>query len=398
MPRYQPCTSKTSAYVRQRSRLPPNSRESAKSLGKLWLMRRLRYAPQSLTCINVSYSRVIQTANLSKHLGFLRHSFNIEPSSPVPQKSPQRRARRPIINPNSIPQVPRLSRPPDVPGIHEDDEEDSSENDHNDHEPCPPEPSSPSRRKFKPKARLSASRLPLPSRVSPPPPLSALPTRPRAHVEPPRPNTSKRKPTRRQSGLLLNMNATGNTGGENDYSEMLSLPRIPSPAFGSPIRREITLEDDEEVALDDREVEVNITLNDATVDGNELDMVTRKERRKAKSRESARESEPERDPVLEFVRPRERDNKRAREDENVNATAEVVISKLKDVTNSPRSRLDLPPPESNMAGACSLIAPPDSCNAYNAFYCLMIIHRILLHLVLSRSRSTSNFGNRYRTF
>lgn len=301
-----------------------------------------------------------QTANLSKHLGFLRHSYNIDATSP-PSSPPPPRARRPVINPTISPQVPRLSRPPDFPGISEHDEGLSSENDH---EPCLPELSSSPRRKTKPKARLSASRLPLPSRVSSPPlhPSSSARAALQVDVEAPRPNVGKRKPSRRQSGLL----AWGglDTDG-NEIPEKLFLPRIPSPAFGSPIQRSVHLDDDDddEIGVVDPDVETNLKV-DAAANGNEEhDLVARKEKRKGKNKESERERE--RDAGVEVAQVRE--NRRTREDvEYDNVIGEGIKSKLKDVTNSPRSRLDLPTPDANTAGACSLAAPLFTKHAFSS--------------------------------
>jgi hypothetical protein len=296
-----------------------------------------------------------QAANLSKHLEFLRHSLNIETTSPPPSPSPLRRARHPVINPTSSPQVPRLSRAPEVPKIYEDEEECSSDNAYDDHERRLP--SSPSRRKTKPKARLSASRLPLPSRGSPPSPPPASSARPTldADTESHRPNVSKRKPSRRQSGLL-NANQTGVRGADpdrNEFSELLRLPRIPSPAFGSPVRRDFQLDDDDEVAVVDPEVAMNLKVNDAEVSGQELELVT-KRKRKGKEPERVRVV----DSGAEVARIRERESKRPREDDDlVEGSTEGPKSKLKDVTNSPRSRMVLPPPDGSTAGACFPTVP-----------------------------------------
>ena len=80
------------------------------------------------------------------------------------------------------------------------------------------------------KPRFSASKLPLPMRVASLTPLPApapTPTSTRIHLDLSVISTnSKRKPMRRQSGLLtVKMGA-------------LSVPRAACPAFGSPIRLE----------------------------------------------------------------------------------------------------------------------------------------------------------------
>ncbi|KAJ7142125.1 hypothetical protein C8R43DRAFT_1016395 [Mycena crocata] len=141
------------------------------------------------------------THALSSHFALLRATFNIplhSPPSPAPTPP-----RRPTSSPrnstyaNNV-NVNRLSREPQVPDINEDEEPEESQ--------TPP-------RKSK-KKRLSASRLPLPSRVGTPPlppvaPTISLPVP--THAPPPTAvhldlaalaQTTKK---RRQSGLLLDL-------------------------------------------------------------------------------------------------------------------------------------------------------------------------------------------------
>jgi hypothetical protein len=160
---------------------------------------------------------------------------------------------------------------------------------------------------------------------------------------------ARKKPSRRQSGLL-SATASGSMRIDGKYPSMVPLQRPPSPAFGSPIRRDVNLDDDGEVILMNEPVDME--CDDLEGDaGVASEMVTRREKRKGKGKEI--EAEKERDMLIDVPRPRERERKRAREeDEIINATVEGLKLKLKDVTNSPRSRSALPPVDANAAGAC----------------------------------------------
>jgi hypothetical protein len=217
-------------------------------------------------------------------------------------------------DPAASPQTTRLSRAPNVPGIYEEDEEGevSTSPEENDRLPSPTV-----RRKMK--ARLSASRLPLPSRVLSPPPTAPQPL----VFE----SNGKKKSSRRQSGLL-----------KVDT-------RPPSPAYGSPIQqlaREIQQEEEEDdVAITD---EMNVDA--------ELDAALRRERKgKSKEREHGREAE--RDIVAESSRLRERKRKKDNEEGSPSTSNSESAKTLKDVTNSPRSRSVLPPLDTNTSGTCS---------------------------------------------
>lgn len=171
-----------------------------------------------------------------RHFSFLRTSFNVPTHAPAPPSPHKPRATSRPTHTADSPHVPRLSRPPTVPGINEDEEEKS---DHEVH-------SSPSRRKTKTKAkpRLSASRLPLPSRVSSPDP---IPLANNVPLEVSLGESSvKKKPIRRQSGII---DIHGTTAGQT-----LAVPRAPSPAFGSPIRPLMNLEEDDSPLQDDDEI------------------------------------------------------------------------------------------------------------------------------------------------
>jgi hypothetical protein len=175
------------------------------------------------------------------------------------------------------------------------------------------------------KARLSASRLPLPSRVSSPPPLPAPPP---LVID----GKGKKKSSRRQSGLLT-----------------VDTARPPSPAFGSPIRKlaeEAQLEEDEEDEV--------IITDEMSVDA-ELEAALRRGK-KAKSKE--REREVDRD-VVESSRPKERKRRRDEEEASTSTTTSTSNTeggkKLKDVTNSPRRHSTLPSLDTNGSGMCSTL-------------------------------------------
>ncbi|KAG6872690.1 hypothetical protein C0995_007572 [Termitomyces sp. Mi166 len=250
----------------------------------------------------------VATLNLTKHLAYLRQTFNIPTAPPMPVPHPSPRARKPpsTVNtdPVSSPQGNRLSRPPNIPGICEEDELSSLTS-----ESELVKPPSPVLRKVKAKPRLSASRLPVPSRISSPPPQSYDVFQ--VGMEP-EPASKSRKPSRRQSGLL-SVNA-----------EALSVPRAPSPAFGSPIRRAAGLaEEEEEMAA------VNYQLVDLEEDVNsESKPPPKKERRKSRGKE--RETLEEPDVVVESSKPRERKKK-----EKINGETDGGGKpRLQDVTNS----------------------------------------------------------------
>jgi hypothetical protein len=264
----------------------------------------------------------IQTHNLSKHLGHMRKSYNISHSSPSPPQQPPApppRTRRPMPDPAASPQTTRLSRAPNIPGIYEDDEECEASSSSDDNEKLP----SPTVRR-KMKARLSASRLPLPSRVSSPP----LPPAPPLVIE----NKGKKKVSRRQSGLL-----TVNTA------------RPPSPAVGSALQKlaQEAEPDEEDDAAITEEMDVDAELESA---------LRREMRRERKNKLESQEREADGDVPFESSRPRER--KRRRNSEETSSTTTTNNSegakKLTDVTNSPRGRSALPPLDTtNTSRTCS---------------------------------------------
>ncbi|ESK89107.1 hypothetical protein Moror_5280 [Moniliophthora roreri MCA 2997] len=272
---------------------------------------------------------------LTKHLTSLRQDFNISerpPQSPSP--TPPRAVRRPAPQ-NDIsstsPVAPKLSRAPTVPKIHEDDEPSQSSQGEAE-EPPPPSP----RRKAKAKARLSASRLPLPSRIASPPPQEVSTSHVALQIDftsiplPP----AKRKPARRQSGLLIDTRMQ--TLENQAPASPLAVDRPPSPAFGSPIRRATGLAEQREEAAALRRISGDeVPLEEEIV-------VPAKKSKSSKSRESR-----ERDPIVDMpaARPTERKKPKARDegdglltDGGVGVGSGVGKKlKLQDVTNSPHN-------------------------------------------------------------
>ena len=221
--------------------------------------------------------------------------------------------------------MPRLSRAPNFPGIHEDDEVISSpEADEEDVVHV----SSSARRKAKDK--VSSSRLPLPPRVASPPPLPTSVLGNLAERE-----SMKRKTSRRQSGLLsVNTDVGASTGSGRPEGPVH--PRAASPALGSPERRNAGLAEDNE------EREVDELINSGLGLTEELDFAAwaRKERKEKKLKLAGRDAVQD-DTDLGTLRVKER--RRRKEEEG---------SGLKDVTNSPRSRMTLPPLDTHTSGTC----------------------------------------------
>lgn len=112
-------------------------------------------------------------------------------------------------------------------------------------------------------------------------------------------------------------------------SELLSVPRSPSPAFGSPIRRAAGLaEEEEEMAAVQEALEVELGMANGVIIE---ESAMKKEKRKGKARE--REAEVD-------LKERERERKRSRDDEEYSTSSAAESGnkpklKLKDVTNSP---------------------------------------------------------------
>ncbi|KAJ3773224.1 hypothetical protein FB446DRAFT_733673 [Lentinula raphanica] len=231
-------------------------------------------------------------SGLTKHLGFLRQAFSIPENSHSPSFSsptPPRATQRPqpsADSPNS-PVYPRLSRAPTIPLIYEDDEpSDPTEDDE------PSMAKMPSLRHKNKAKRLSASRLPLPSRTP-----SPLPTSPSMdQFVDPSAKITKRRPLRNHSGLLVRQ--------------------------GSPVVGSHEAEEDDQMAAE----------LDGPDDLNQHDQgqtpAVRKEKRKS-SKDKGKEKEREHDALS---RKKLRDG----------IGDERKKLKLEDVTNSPRNRPSQP--------------------------------------------------------
>ncbi|KDR82140.1 hypothetical protein GALMADRAFT_135503 [Galerina marginata CBS 339.88] len=259
--------------------------------------------------------------NLMKHFTYLRETHNIHGPTSTPATPHSPRARRPVLNMNTSPTSPqfnRIARPPNVPGIYEDEEPGATSEELE-------KQASPPRKKSKTKPRLSASKLPLPTRgPSPTPSSTAAPVDPHIDIDPPSTSSKPRKTVRRQSGLL-----TVNT-------ESLSVPRSGSPAFGSPIRLEAGLaEEAEEFAVMHGQLEVVIIDQDAA-----MELAVKKEKRKAKAKEQ-RESESEKDATGD-AGTRHREKKRQHDEFHA---SETLKPKVKDII-TPRTALQ--PIDSNV--------------------------------------------------
>ncbi|KAI0761478.1 hypothetical protein BD413DRAFT_485835 [Trametes elegans] len=264
------------------------------------------------------------THTLMKQLGLIRKSCGISHSrTPTPEShTPQPRARRPIPDPNVSPPPNRLARPPTVPGILEDDENNASS-------PEDPEvdaeqdssPTLPRKRRMKSRT-TSSSKLPL---------LSQKPTTPPAvetvhfEFEEQLGKSGKRRPTRRQSGLLTSVSITAVTAD--------SLNRPPSPVPDSPMR--VALEEEEEPLAEPDDDEVEAILRSVS------------KRREKRDKEAERARERDAESMADVPRPRERKKQRAVED-SAGASGESKY-RFKDVTNSQASRTALPPLDTTSA-------------------------------------------------
>ncbi|KAI0344949.1 hypothetical protein BDW22DRAFT_1353770 [Trametopsis cervina] len=259
------------------------------------------------------------THALMKHFGHMRKSFNIsQQASTTPEQSAPPRARRPPPNPNSSPTVPRLARAPTIPGIVEDEEqEDDAIVFVGEPTPSP----TPQRRKSKPRASLAreVEEITL------------------VHFDEELSKAGKRKPTRRQSGLLTAKVAV-------TVSEAVPA-RPPSPAFGSPLRREAALDEEEEVIaaisatepMDEDEDEEPIAM---TITRRDKKKKTREKDERERDREKEVERDRDRELVAESSR-RDREKRRTRDSDDGPGPFETKKPKLKDVTNSPPPRPSL---------------------------------------------------------
>ncbi|KAK0493305.1 hypothetical protein EDD18DRAFT_1179426 [Armillaria luteobubalina] len=240
----------------------------------------------------------IAALGLTKHLDFLRQTFDIRQHSEPPTPLIPRATRRPSPATSSSSPSPtnRLSRPPNVPGICEEEEPILTSEEEQIVIENPPSP----RRKVKTKPRLSASKLPLPSRIASPPPVLDLSS---VNV-----NSLWKKPARRQSGLL-----TVNIDMVNE-----SLERPVTPVLGmTKAENEACEEEEEEAAVYNGLVENVMEEETGEV------KVKKEKRRKYKDREADTPRDKEMKSILD-------------ENGDLNLTSQKL--KFKDVTNSPRRR------------------------------------------------------------
>lgn len=233
----------------------------------------------------------------------------------------------------------RIAKAPTIPGIDEEDEDSASSpespGDLDDDGP-PTSPTPPVRNKSKP--RSSGSRLPLPTRASSPPLPPPPPEIPNLDLQDPVLRAGKRKPTRRQSGLLTTSLSI------TTITEVLP-PRPSSPVgFVSTHRREGALEEEEEVlavigGIDGGE-DVEPTLIAQSI-------ARREKRKKSKDRDGM----SERDPEMAVVESSRKERRKSREGDSQRSSLDGGSSRksrLKDVTNSPPSSSPLPPLDTNV--------------------------------------------------
>ncbi|KAL0568665.1 hypothetical protein V5O48_013317 [Marasmius crinis-equi] len=259
----------------------------------------------------------VAALGLTKHLSFLRQAFNIAEQAPQsPSPTPPKATRRPVSQNNSSPTspiAPKLSQEPTIPRIHEDEEPPSSEDEEAMIVKLSP------RRKAKAKARLSASRLPLPSRIaSPPPGASASSVSLQIDFESIPQSTTKRKPSRRQSGLVIDTRVSGDSGCAAGSS---SIPRPPSPAFGSPIRRAAGLAEKR-----DENAASQVGGKDIEREFDEIPVAVKKPKSSSKREKEKPAAVPE---------AAEKKKGRTREESDASEGGGEKKARLKDVTNSP---------------------------------------------------------------
>ncbi|KAF7777724.1 hypothetical protein Agabi119p4_3796 [Agaricus bisporus var. burnettii] len=260
----------------------------------------------------------VATLSLTKHLSYLRHTYNIsvEPTPPPSPAFPPPKKPSPDTIDACYPGF-RVSKPPTFPGIHEEDEPCQSSSDiENDPK------SRTDKRKTKSKSRLSASKLPLPPRAITPPSVAHIPNMTPMPSQVDYASSSglrKRKSSRRQSGLL------------SIDTENLAPPRPASPAFGSPIRLEAgRAEEAEENAVTSGNMQVDMDPDPGDQDFLVPSLLP-KEKRKSKTKEKEPEDDRAKGYATDSLRSREK--KRPREDDD-SYLPEGTKGKLRDKINS----------------------------------------------------------------
>ena len=246
-----------------------------------------------------------------------------------------------MLNPGASPHANRLARPPRVPEIFEEDEAGSDAlADDGSQSPTPV------MRRKKSRSTSSSSRTPASApTVSPPtlpPPIVATI---QVDINESLLKQGKKRISRRQSGLI---NVTSSSGSVSSSSASSSSKgrgaspplRPPSPAFGSPLRRDAALAEEEEVygaILGRRPTNSNEEphLERATSSGKKKRTLTH-----AQADEVVSEDD------------REREKRRLRDD------PETAGQRLQDVTNAFGSRVSLPPLDTNVLGMTPLVSHP----------------------------------------
>jgi hypothetical protein len=272
----------------------------------------------------------------------MRKNFNIpSPKSPSPKKDTLPKARRPVLNPGASPHANRLARPPRVPEIFEEDEAGSD---------APAEDGSqsptPVMRRKKSRSTSSSSRASAPAlTVSPPtipPPIVATI---QVDINESLLKQGKKRISRRQSGLI---NVTSSSSSVSSSSASSSSKgrgaspslRPPSPAFGSPLRRDAALAEEEE--------EYEVILGQRPTNANEVSYL---ERATSKGKKKRTLTQAQADEVV-VEDDREREKRRLRDD------PEIAGQRLQDVTNAFGSRISLPPLDTNVSGMAPSVSNP----------------------------------------
>jgi hypothetical protein len=246
-----------------------------------------------------------------------------------------------VLNPGASPHANRLARPPRVPEIFEEDEagldalaEDGSQS------------PTPIIRRKKSRSTSSSSRAPVPApTVSPPtlpPPIVATI---QVDINESLLKQGKKRISRRQSGLI---NVTSSSGSVSSSSASSSSKgrgaspplRPPSPAFGSPLRRDAALAEEEE--------EYEAILGHRSTNANEEPYLERATSKGKKKRilTQAQANELVVEDYHEHEKPRLRDD------------PEIVGQRLQDVTNAFGSRVSLPPLDTNVLGMAPSVSNP----------------------------------------
>ena len=243
-----------------------------------------------------------------------------------------------MLNPSASPHANRLARPPRVPEIFEEDEagsdalvEDGSQS------------PTPVMRRKKSRSTPSSSRAPAPAPIvslatSPPPIVATI----QVDINESLLKQGKKRISRRQSGLInvtsssssVSSSSASSSSRGHDASPPL---RPPSPAFGSPLRRDAALAEEEE--------EYEVILGQRPTNANEE---TYLERATSKGKKKRTLTQAQADEVV-VEDDRELEKRRLRDD---------PLQRLQDVTNAFGSRVSLPPLDTNVSGMVPSVSNP----------------------------------------